>query len=111
MAPHFANRSCDRFTATSSKCVIGTYVSYAVAVRYADDVTEALAIAERHNVRVFIRNTGHDYNGKSTGAGSLGIWTHRLKDVRILQYRSAHYNGKAMQMGAGVQGLEAYAAA
>ena len=51
------------------------------------------------------------YNGKSTGAGALAVWTHRLKDIKIMDYRSEHYVGKAMKMGAGVQGFEAYDAA
>jgi FAD binding domain len=53
----------------------------------------------------------HSYIGKSTGAGSIGIWTHNMKSIEIVDYKSPHYTGKAMKMGAGVQGFEAYAAA
>lgn len=57
-------------------------------------------------------NTSHpSYSGKSTGAGALAIWTHHLKDIRIFDYHDAHYTGKAMKMGAGVQAFEAYEAA
>ena len=49
--------------------------------------------------------------GKSTGDGALAIWTHHLKDIEILDYQSEYYTGKAIKMGAGVQGFEAYAAA
>lgn len=56
-------------------------------------------------------NTPDSYNGKSTGAGSLGLWTHNLKSVEILDYDSAQYSGKAMKMGAGIQGFEAATAA
>lgn len=111
MAPFFANRSCDPFDGESSRCVLGTYVDYAVGVTCADDVAKALAFAERYNIRVVIRNTGHDYNGKSTGAGSLSIWTHYLSDISVSDYSSPHYSGKAMKMGAGVQGFAAYEAA
>ena len=51
------------------------------------------------------------YLGKSTGDGALAIWTHHLKDVEFLDYHSAYYTGKAIKMGAGVQGFETYAAA
>ena len=34
-----------------------------------------------------------------------------MKDIQISDYRSPHYTGKAMKMGAGVQGFEAYSAA
>lgn len=53
----------------------------------------------------------NSYNGKSTGAGALGIWMHHVKDIKILDYNSAHYTGKAIKLGAGVQGIEAYTAA
>ncbi|KAK4501696.1 hypothetical protein PRZ48_007505 [Zasmidium cellare] len=111
MAPFFANQSCDPFTGKDGRCVLGTYNRFAVSVESASDVSKALRFAKRNNIRITIRNTGHDYNGKSAGAGSLGIWTHHLKDIDVSYYRSAHYTGKAMRMGAGVQGFEAYAAA
>ncbi|KAK4622346.1 FAD-linked oxidoreductase ZEB1 [Fulvia fulva] len=111
MAPFFANQSCDPFAGRSSRCIIGAYVSHAVDVRCADHVRRALASAQRHTVRIVIRNTGHDYNAKSPGAGSLGLWMHNSKDIRIADYEDAHYKRKAMRMGAGVQGFEAYAAA
>ena len=111
MAPFFANHSCDPFTGEATQCVVGTYVSYAVNITESQDVSCALQFARERNIRVVIRNTGHDYNGKSTGAGSIGIWTHYLKDIEIMDYSSPSYQGKAMRMGAGVQGFEAYAAA
>lgn len=56
-------------------------------------------------------NASDSYNGKSTGAGSLGLWTHNLKSIEILDYESGQYSGKAMKMGAGIQGFEAATAA
>lgn len=55
--------------------------------------------------------TVKSYLGKSTGAGALAIWTHHLKSISFLDYRSPHYAGKAIKMGAGIQGFEAYSAA
>ncbi|KAL8903532.1 MAG: hypothetical protein Q9207_003866 [Kuettlingeria erythrocarpa] len=43
--------------------------------------------------------------------GALSIWTHYLKGIDFLEYRSEAYNGPAMKLGAGVQGWEAYQAA
>lgn len=51
------------------------------------------------------------YLGKSTGAGSLGLWMHHLKDIEIIDYSDAHYTGKAIKIGAGVQAGEAADAA
>ncbi|PYI10717.1 FAD-binding domain-containing protein [Aspergillus sclerotiicarbonarius CBS 121057] len=111
MAPWFANGSCDPFHPIAKPCLMGNYVAYAVNVSRPAHISQALAFATKHNLRVVIRNTGHDYNGKSTGAGALGIWTHHLKDIEIQDYHDAHYTGKAIKLGAGVQGFEAYEAA
>lgn len=50
----------------------------------------------------------NSYNGKSTGAGAIAIWTHNLKDREVIDYNSTSYQGKAVKLGAGVQGIEAY---
>lgn len=51
------------------------------------------------------------YLGKSTGAGSLAIWTHYRKEIQFFDHEDAHYYGKAIKIAAGVQGFEAYSAA
>jgi hypothetical protein len=66
-----------------------------------------LAFANDRNLRLIIRNTGHDYYGKSTGAGGLAVWTHFLKSFEVLSYRSSYYTGEAVKLGAGMQSEEA----
>ncbi|KAL8757325.1 MAG: hypothetical protein Q9199_002309 [Rusavskia elegans] len=110
MAPFFANQSCDPFLPQTSPCEIGNYINYAVNVTEPSDIVKGVAFATEHNIRLVIRNTGHDYNGKSTGAGSLGIWTHNLKALEFFDYEDEHYAGKAYKIGAGVQGIELYEA-
>ncbi|KAE8149173.1 hypothetical protein BDV25DRAFT_168017 [Aspergillus avenaceus] len=111
MAPWFTNGTCDPFHPESTQCTLGNYVVYAVNVSKPEHVSKAVQFSTEHNIRVIPRNTGHDYNGKSTGAGSLGIWMHHLKDIEIKDYKDKHYQGNAIKVGAGVQGSEAYAAA
>ncbi|GKT89339.1 FAD binding domain-containing protein [Colletotrichum tofieldiae] len=111
MAPLFANASCDPFTSRDVPCTLGNYVSFAVNATGPADIQAALRFAEEKNVRFVIRNTGHDYNGRSTGAGALAVWTHYLKGTEILDWEDEHYAGKALKAGAGVQGFEAIAAA
>ncbi|KAL4791430.1 FAD-binding domain-containing protein [Aspergillus venezuelensis] len=111
MAPFFANASCDPFQPISKPCLLGNYISYAVNVSSASQVSKSLAFAKKHNIRLVIRNTGHDYQGKSTGAGGLGLWMHHLKDLQFVSHKDRYYTGPALKMGAGVQGFEAYAAA
>ncbi|KAK8061163.1 FAD-binding domain-containing protein [Apiospora hydei] len=108
----FKNYSCDAFAPRSAPCSLGNHASYVIEVRDAEDVKSALAFVVKHNIRLVVKNTGHDYLGRSTGAGALSLWTHHLKSTEFIPaYSSCHYTGPAMKLGAGVQGFEAYAAA
>lgn len=112
MASWFANNSCNPYTSPASQCVIGTHVRFAVNATGVADYQATLSFAAKRNIRLVIRNTGHDYFGKSTGAGALELWTHYLKQIEVLSnYSSAAYKGAALKLGAGVQAFEAYEAA
>ncbi|KAF1993967.1 FAD/FMN-containing dehydrogenase [Amniculicola lignicola CBS 123094] len=110
-AAYQQNASCNPFTPQSTPCLQGNYVSYAINVSSAADVSAGIKFAQKKNIRLVIKNTGHDYLGKSTGTGALSIWTHHLKDIKILDYASPAYTGRALKLGAGVQGFEANNAA
>jgi hypothetical protein len=91
---------------------LGGYPSYAVNVTNVAQIQLAINFARSTNIRLVIKNTGHDFNGKSAGAGALSLWTHHLKDITYIpSYKSAAYTGKAIKMGSGVQAFEVYAAA
>jgi hypothetical protein len=62
MFPIFTNRSCSPFNdiQPGDSCEVGSYVSYAVDVHTPDDIMKALKFAKRHDIRVVIRNTGHE---------------------------------------------------
>lgn len=118
----YANNSCNPFILShDAQCVLGTYPQYIVNASSENglaDYRATLAIAAAKNIRLVIRNTGHDFMGKSTGAGALALWTHHLKNIEIIPHYSSssspaesYYTGPAMKLGAGVQGFEAYAAA
>lgn len=111
MAPYFQNQSCDPFTSASKPCELGNYLNYAINVTGASDVQAGLKFAQDSNVRIVIKNTGHDLLGKSSGADALGLWTHNLKSINFFDYQSPGYTGKAVKLGAGVQAYEAYTAA
>jgi hypothetical protein len=66
-------------------------------------------------VKLVIKNTGHDYLGRSTAAGALSIWTHFMKDISFDSkftpsgcHKSAPEH--AVTIGAGVQLHELYKA-
>ncbi|PNY26844.1 Uncharacterized protein TCAP_03229 [Tolypocladium capitatum] len=111
MQPYFANQSCDPFTDRSKPCTLGNYVSYAVKVKGDADVAAALRFAKLHNIRIVIRNTGHDFLGRSTGAGALSIWTQDLKTIDFIDWSDEHYTGLAVKVGAGVLAYEIIQAA
>ena len=55
---------------------------YAVAAESAADVSAAVQFAVKHNLRLVVKGTGHDYFGRSNAADSLLVWTHHMRDVR-----------------------------
>lgn len=109
MWPLFEGRTCLPTTNASASCTVGGYSSYAVNVSNVAQIQLAVNFARNADIRLVVKNTGHDFNGKSTGAGALGIWTHHLKDIEYYEnYRGSGYQGPAVKMGAGVQAFEVY---
>ncbi|ESU07826.1 hypothetical protein FGSG_12127, partial [Fusarium graminearum PH-1] len=102
---------CDPFQPRIRPCELGNYVSYAIAAETTSDVQNAIAFARANHIRLVIRNTGHDYLGRSTGAGALGVWTHHLKNIEFVDWDDDTYTGNAVKLGAGVQGFEVLEAA
>ncbi|KAK3292174.1 uncharacterized protein B0H64DRAFT_364894 [Chaetomium fimeti] len=117
MSPYFQNNSCTPFAEdegvfeSTAACQMGNVPVYAINVRGAGDVKAGFRFARDKNVRLVVKNTGHDYLGRSNGQGSLSLWTHNLKDMTFLDYASDRYTGPAVKIGAGVQAFEIYKAA
>ncbi|OQE09919.1 hypothetical protein PENVUL_c005G02576 [Penicillium vulpinum] len=111
MAASVANETCDAFGPRSKPCTLGAMVRYAVNASSPDDFVKTIRFSQERNIRLVVRNTGHDYLGKSTGAGALSIWTHSLKDIKFLNYTSSQYTGPAVRLTAGIQGGDVYDAA
>ncbi|KAK0510018.1 hypothetical protein JMJ35_007412 [Cladonia borealis] len=103
--PICANASCDPFTPQKTSCMLGNYVRYTVNVTGPDDIAATIQFADENNIRLVIRNTAHDYLGRSTGAVGLAIWTHYLQGVEVKDWSDADYTGKAVKLVAGAQGL------
>lgn len=94
-------------------CSIGGYPSYVINASNVRDIQMGVNFARNTGIRLVVKNTGHDFSGKSGGAGSLSIWTHHLKDIAFLPKfdDGAGYVGPAFKAGSGVQALEIYEAA
>ncbi|KAJ5804104.1 CAZyme family AA7 [Penicillium psychrosexuale] len=111
MSPLYQGRSClpSPFNYTAS-CTQGAYPTYAVNVSTVAQIQLAVNFARNLNLRLVVKNTGHDFNGKSSGKGALSIWTHHLKDKEYLpNFKAANgYVGPAIKFGSGIQVHEAY---
>ncbi|KAI6091641.1 FAD-binding domain-containing protein [Hypoxylon rubiginosum] len=111
MAYQFTNNSCNPFLDPDTPCRLDGLATFTVNATTAADFQAAVRFVKRHNIRLVIRNTGHDYLGKSTGAHALSLWTHHLKAMELIpEYRDSGsaYQGPAIKLGAGVEALEAY---
>lgn len=108
--PLFAGDTCSPFTDINATCGLGKEVLYAINITGPSDVAAGIAFAKKHNIRLVIRNTGHDLLGKSTGYSALALWTHNLKSQEWMDSYDGpgDYHGPAVKLGSGVQGFEAY---
>ncbi|KAL3480965.1 hypothetical protein BJX99DRAFT_243898 [Aspergillus californicus] len=103
-------------TPPSTPCGQGRIPVYAAVVRTAQDIQHAVRYAAHHNLKVAIRNTGHDFLGRSAAPGALQIFTHRMNDMTVHdafvpvvpQGIHAPAGVRAVTLGAGVQLLEMY---
>ena len=113
MWPIFQGRTCMPSNNTSGKqCDKGAYPEYAVKVKNVAQIQLVVNFARVANVRLVIKNTGHCYLGKSSGAGALSLWMHNMRDIDFLpDYEGPGYSGPALKLAAGVTVREVYEAA
>ncbi|KAK1988404.1 hypothetical protein LZ30DRAFT_745160 [Colletotrichum cereale] len=118
MSPYWQNNTCNPYASAGvslddiSACKLGNMPTYAVNVSDASMVVAGVKFARDKNIRLVVKNTGHDFLGGSTGTGALSLWTHYLKDMTFVKkYTSSYYTGAAVKIGAGVQFQDLNAAA
>ncbi|CAJ2504285.1 Uu.00g116790.m01.CDS01 [Anthostomella pinea] len=98
-----------------STCSLGRLGAYYIDVRSPSHVAAAMAFAKTHNIRLSIKNTGHDYFGRSAVPNSLALWTHNLNSLSFndtFTLSGCPANTPTLQnigtMGAGVIAKDAY---
>jgi len=64
---------------TARPCLQGAVPPYAVPATRDAHLAAALAFAAAHRLRVVVKSSGHEYQGRSTGAAALLLWTHALQ--------------------------------
>ncbi|KAF9979357.1 hypothetical protein BGZ73_000051 [Actinomortierella ambigua] len=64
-------------------CRQGAVPLYTVNATNIEDVQATLKFAKQHNIRLVIRNTGHDVVGRSTAPNSLSLWMFFRKGMQM----------------------------
>lgn len=103
---YFTNDTCRPTQNPTDSCTLGYYGVYVIMASTPRHVKAGIDFARRNNLRLIVRNTGHDFIGRSTGYGSLIINTHSFQQIDwIDSYKGpGTYKGGAVTIGAGVQG-------
>ncbi|KAI2768601.1 putative oxidoreductase [Daldinia loculata] len=107
------NESCHIFSDPESNCHQGRVPLYSASVRSASHIQKAVLFAKKHNLRLVIKNTGHDGAGRSSGPSSFQIHTNKLKNLEfhedfLAQGATESSGGPAVTIGAGVMQWEVY---
>ncbi|KZP28938.1 FAD-binding domain-containing protein [Athelia psychrophila] len=76
-----ATNTSDPHAWTDYSCQQGSIPPYYIDVRNASDVQTAYAFSLASGVHLSIKNSGHDYKGRSSGADTLSLWTHNLQSI------------------------------
>lgn len=53
-------QACDPYPPLNKTCELGKYVSYSINVEGPDDVVAGIDFAKENDVRLVIKNTGHE---------------------------------------------------
>ncbi|KAI8305290.1 FAD-linked oxidoreductase ZEB1 [Colletotrichum sp. SAR11_240] len=89
--------------------------SYVLNATNVAQIQLAVNFARNLNLRLIVKNKGHDFSGKSAGAGALSVWTHHLQGIQYLgasfKHGTSGYQGPAFKIGSGVTMLDYYDAA
>jgi FAD/FMN-containing dehydrogenase len=97
-------------------CKQGRISLYSAVVQNARHIQEAVRFAKRHNIRLAIKNSGHDFLGRSAAPNSLQILTNRMKGLQLVddfvpKGAPKHKGeGPAVTLDAGISLQEMYAA-
>ncbi|KAG2021372.1 FAD binding domain-containing protein [Coprinopsis cinerea AmutBmut pab1-1] len=101
----------------AGSCGQGSVPPIGIDARTPSDIAAGIHFANEHHLRLVVKNTGHDFLGRSTARGAFLIWTHHMKDIQV--HTDFVPDGApdgvegqhAITLAAGVQWNEAYKAA
>jgi FAD binding domain len=73
--------ACYLNTTLGIPCGQGSVPSVGVDARTGSDIQAAVNFAKQHNLKLVVKNTGHDYLGGSTARSGFLLWTHNMKEM------------------------------
>lgn len=83
----YNDESCPPSSANTS-CTTAGYPAYIISATNAADVQAGINFARDHNIRLIVKGTGHDFPGRSSGSGSLSIYTHNIRGMTMNMHDS-----------------------
>ncbi|EEH07998.1 FAD binding domain-containing protein [Histoplasma capsulatum G186AR] len=107
--------SCYVDTPRGDACDQGRVSLYSVLVESPSQIQSAVRFARKHNLRLAIKASGHDFLGRSSAPDSLQISTYRMKDIIftddfVPKGCKTGGKGSAVTLGAGVVLTDLYKA-
>ncbi|KAG1721265.1 uncharacterized protein EDB91DRAFT_1064471 [Suillus paluster] len=94
-------------------CHQGTTPPYSVAINNANDASIVVKWAVENKVKLTVKNTGHDYLGRSAAPSTLQVNTHTMNDIsyvpEFVPQGSSAAPVPALTFGAGAQLYNIYA--
>ncbi|KAJ7618051.1 hypothetical protein FB45DRAFT_933192 [Roridomyces roridus] len=96
---------------TGMSCDQGQVPPYYIDIQTAADVKAAFEFSAHAGVPLSIKNTGHDFMGRSRRKDSLGIWTHNLQSMTYhTEFTPSECTAsyRAITVGAGVTFEQVY---
>jgi hypothetical protein len=97
-------------------CRQGALPRYALNSTCEHEMATVIKFAKENNIAFNIKNSGHDYLGRSTSPDSITIWTHPLQKIEFheeFQPDQCEFvkTQRAFTFGGGVKWMDAYRAA
>ncbi|KAI5993065.1 hypothetical protein F5J12DRAFT_907354 [Pisolithus orientalis] len=105
--------ACYLNTSLGASCEQGNVPVIGVDARTPQDIQAAINFALQYDLKLVVKNTGHDFLGRSAGRGAFVVWTHNMKNITYdtqftPQGAPPNETYQALTVGAGVQWYEAY---
>ncbi|KAF7333811.1 FAD-binding domain-containing protein [Mycena venus] len=107
--PWSAGEPCNITETPIGNCSLGGFPVYIVNATTVKHVQLGVNFARNKGIRLVVKNTGHDFVGRSVGAGALSIWLHNLQGQKFVpDFSGSNYCGPAARIAGGIQGWQVY---